>query len=46
MFELMNLSIADRATFDNYYVEHWSLWLDIQIILRTIKAVFVHDAVA
>jgi len=30
-------SIADRAAFDNYYVEHWSLWLDIQIIVRTVR---------
>jgi len=28
-------SIADRALFDNYYVEHWSLWHDILILLRT-----------
>jgi exopolysaccharide biosynthesis polyprenyl glycosylphosphotransferase len=28
-------SIADRAKFDNYYVENWSLWLDIKILLRT-----------
>jgi exopolysaccharide biosynthesis polyprenyl glycosylphosphotransferase len=28
-------SIADRARFDNYYIEHWSLWLDVKIILRT-----------
>jgi exopolysaccharide biosynthesis polyprenyl glycosylphosphotransferase len=34
-------SIADRAAFDNYYVEHWSLWLDVQIIVRTIRAMVV-----
>jgi exopolysaccharide biosynthesis polyprenyl glycosylphosphotransferase len=28
-------SIADRARFDNYYIENWSLWLDIKILLRT-----------
>lgn len=28
-------SIADRARFDNYYIENWSLWLDVKIILRT-----------
>ncbi|GAB3237264.1 hypothetical protein GCM10027586_15820 [Kineococcus gypseus] len=28
-------SIEDRAQFDNYYIENWSLWLDIKIILRT-----------
>jgi exopolysaccharide biosynthesis polyprenyl glycosylphosphotransferase len=32
-------SIADRARFDNYYIEHWSLWLDIKIIVRTFAEV-------
>lgn len=32
-------SIADRVRFDNYYIEHWSLWLDIKIILRTFAEV-------
>ncbi|SOC47738.1 Undecaprenyl-phosphate glucose phosphotransferase [Blastococcus aggregatus] len=34
-------SIADRARFDNYYIENWSLWLDIKIILRTFSAVLL-----
>lgn len=29
-------SIAERTTFDLWYVENWSVWLDIKIILRTI----------
>ena len=29
-------SIADRTRFDLMYVENWSLWLDIKIIIRTI----------
>jgi exopolysaccharide biosynthesis polyprenyl glycosylphosphotransferase len=33
-------SIAERARFDNYYIENWSLWLDLKIILRTVSAVF------
>jgi exopolysaccharide biosynthesis polyprenyl glycosylphosphotransferase len=33
-------SIGDRARFDNYYIENWSLWLDVKIILRTVSAVF------
>ena len=33
-------SISDRAKFDNYYVENWSLWLDAKIIVRTVGAVF------
>lgn len=29
-------SIAERTTFDLWYVENWSLWLDIKIIIRTV----------
>jgi exopolysaccharide biosynthesis polyprenyl glycosylphosphotransferase len=32
-------SIADRARFDNFYIENWSLWLDLKIILRTVGSV-------
>jgi exopolysaccharide biosynthesis polyprenyl glycosylphosphotransferase len=35
-------SIADRARYDNFYIENWSLWLDIKIILRTFREVFLH----
>jgi exopolysaccharide biosynthesis polyprenyl glycosylphosphotransferase len=28
-------SIADRARFDNSYIENWSMWGDIKILLRT-----------
>jgi exopolysaccharide biosynthesis polyprenyl glycosylphosphotransferase len=34
-----NTSIADRARYDNYYIEHWSLWLDIKIVVRTLAEV-------
>jgi hypothetical protein len=33
-------SISDRARFDNYYVENWSLWLDVKVVLRTAAEVF------
>ncbi len=35
-------SIADRARHDNFYIENWSLWLDIKIILRTFREVLLH----
>ncbi|UGY90538.1 exopolysaccharide biosynthesis polyprenyl glycosylphosphotransferase [Streptomyces gobiensis] len=28
-------SIEDRARFDNHYIETWSLWQDVRILLRT-----------
>lgn len=31
-------SIEERARFDNHYIEHWSLWNDVKIILRTVTA--------
>ncbi len=32
-------SIAERTTYDLWYVENWSLWLDIKIIIRTIVGI-------
>ncbi|MET8250655.1 sugar transferase [Micromonospora sp. NPDC005197] len=32
--------ISDRARFDNYYIENWSLWLDFKVVLRTVAEVF------
>ncbi len=32
-------SFEEYLRLDMYYIEHWSLWLDIQIILKTIWAV-------
>jgi exopolysaccharide biosynthesis polyprenyl glycosylphosphotransferase len=29
-------SIEDRVRFDNHYIEHWSIGLDLKIILRTV----------
>jgi len=29
-------SIADRARVDNAYAECWSLWLDVEVLLRTV----------
>jgi exopolysaccharide biosynthesis polyprenyl glycosylphosphotransferase len=35
-----NTSIRDRVRFDNHYIEHWSLWQDVVILLRTVAVVF------
>jgi exopolysaccharide biosynthesis polyprenyl glycosylphosphotransferase len=32
-------SLFDRARFDNYYVEYWSVWMDLVILARTLAAV-------
>jgi exopolysaccharide biosynthesis polyprenyl glycosylphosphotransferase len=31
-------SLADRVEWDNYYIENWSLWLDLKIMLMTVPA--------
>jgi exopolysaccharide biosynthesis polyprenyl glycosylphosphotransferase len=33
-----NTSLEDRARYDNYYIEHWSIWLDLVVLIRTITA--------
>lgn len=32
-------SIEDRAIYDNFYIENWSVWLDIKILIRTVGSV-------
>jgi exopolysaccharide biosynthesis polyprenyl glycosylphosphotransferase len=34
-------SIVERTLYDLWYVENWSLWLDLKIILRTILMVLL-----
>lgn len=33
-------SLADRVEWDNHYIENFSLWLDVKILLMTVAAVF------
>jgi exopolysaccharide biosynthesis polyprenyl glycosylphosphotransferase len=33
-------SIADRVRFDNHYIDSWSLWQDVAILLRTVATLF------
>ncbi|MCY1658658.1 sugar transferase [Dietzia sp. SL131] len=32
-------SITDRALYDNFYIQNWSIWLDIKVLLLTVRAV-------
>ena len=34
-------SIPERVRFDNYYIEHWSLLLDLRILARTLAGGFL-----
>jgi exopolysaccharide biosynthesis polyprenyl glycosylphosphotransferase len=31
-------SIPERAHFDNFYIENWSLWTDVKVMMRTVPA--------
>jgi putative colanic acid biosynthesis UDP-glucose lipid carrier transferase len=36
--------LAQRIAYDLYYIEHWSLWLDFQILARTVFCFFGENA--
>lgn len=38
-----NIPFEERRKLDMYYVQNWSFWLDIMIILKTIRAVLTHE---
>jgi len=33
-------SLEERIKYDIYYIENWSLWFDMRILLKTIRAIF------
>jgi lipopolysaccharide/colanic/teichoic acid biosynthesis glycosyltransferase len=37
-------SIADRVEWDNYYIQNWSLRLDLRVMALTASAVFKSSA--
>ena len=36
-------TFLDRASFDEWYVRNWSIWLDIVILFKTIRVVLTRD---
>lgn len=40
------ISWQDKFMLDSWYVDHQSLWLDIKIILLTIKKIFVREGIS
>ena len=36
-------SLADRAEYDNWYIQNWCLWLDLKILLMTVPTVFTRS---
>ncbi len=35
-----DISVEERRNLDLFYVQNWSLWLDFQILIKTIRVVF------
>jgi lipopolysaccharide/colanic/teichoic acid biosynthesis glycosyltransferase len=40
------ISWADKFALDVWYVDHRSLWLDVQILWRTVRKVLVRDGIS
>jgi lipopolysaccharide/colanic/teichoic acid biosynthesis glycosyltransferase len=35
-----DINYDERVRLDMYYIRNWSIWLDLQLLLQTIPAVF------
>lgn len=35
--------MEERVKRDIWYIEHWSIWLDVRIVWMTVKSLFIHD---
>ena len=38
-----NTTYPERVAFDAYYVKNWSLWLDLYILISTIRVVLFRE---
>lgn len=38
-----NIPVEERRLLDVYYAQNWSFWLDIVILLKTVKAIIVNE---
>ena len=38
-----NLSYDDRVLLDQFYIRHWSPWLDVYILAKTVVALLNRD---
>lgn len=38
-----NLPVDERRRLDIYYVQNWSFWLDLVILLKTFRYIFTHE---
>jgi len=36
-----NLAFKERKVLDIWYIQNWSLWMDVVILIKTIKVVFL-----
>jgi lipopolysaccharide/colanic/teichoic acid biosynthesis glycosyltransferase len=41
-----DLPFNEEVRLDTYYIENWSLWLDLQILFKTIVVVIFRKGVA
>lgn len=39
-----NIPVEERRKLDIYYVQNWSFWLDIIILIKTVRVVLTHES--
>ena len=44
IFGKYNTTPYDKLKLDTYYIEHYSFWLDLQLLIQTAKIIFTPEA--